>query len=176
MAPYTAHRLAPRCLLTLGLGSGDAETNKVHPKHTHSTGDTLPNATWPNRMHLGLHDCINLLLLLFFFFSILLFISGSQLSCHTLPVPVQLTWLKTLESHCMGLSSSSRCLSLNASWTTYRLMVQNALKLQSPLHPAPPSVETLGRALVFLKMGCIISQIFFSAPTSYLSMTVSHVP
>ena len=76
----------------------------------------------------------------------------------------------------MGLSSSSRCSSLNASWTTYRLMVQNALKLQSPLHPAPPSVEVLGRALVFLKMGCIISQIFFSSPTSYLSMTVSHVP
>ena len=46
-----------------------------HPKHTHSTGDTLPNATWPNRMHLGLHDCINLLLLFFFNSSVHLWIS-----------------------------------------------------------------------------------------------------
>lgn len=68
VAPYTAHRLVPMCLLTLGLGSGDAETNKVYPKHIHSTGDTLPNTTWPHRTHLGLHDCINLLLLFFFQF------------------------------------------------------------------------------------------------------------
>ena len=55
VAPYTAHRLVPMCLLTLGLGSGDAETNKVHPKHTHSTGDTLTllgltECTWASMM------------------------------------------------------------------------------------------------------------------------------
>ena len=49
VAPYTAHRLAPRCLLTLGLGSGDAETKCIPSTRTAQEIPCL--------MLLGLTEC-----------------------------------------------------------------------------------------------------------------------
>ena len=46
-----------------GLGSGEAERDKMHPKQIPSPGDTPVNMARPNRIHLGLHVFTNLLLI-----------------------------------------------------------------------------------------------------------------
>lgn len=143
---------------------GDAETNKVYPKHIHSTGDTLPNTTWPHRTHSG-PSRLHKLASVFFQFFCLLF--ESQLSCHISPVPVQLTWLQTQDSHCMGLSSSSRRSSLNAPMDYLQAHGPGHTYTAVPRHPAPPlHSSSWSCSTVFLKWAAFSSQVFFSAPMS----------
>ena len=154
VAPYTAPRLVPMCLLTLGLGSEDAETNKVHPEHTHSTGDTLPNTTWPNRMHLGLHDCINLL---FFQLSSVYF------------------WISTIMPY--FTCASSTYLAVDSRFTLHGPLILTQaerpvgyLQAPGPGYTAVPTASCPSLcssfrscSTTFLEMGCTLSSIFFSS-------------
>ena len=159
VAPYTAPRLVPMCLLTLGLGSGDADTNKLHSKHTHSTGDTLPNTTWPNRMHLGLHDCINLLIFFFFQLSSVYF------------------WISTIMPY--FTCASSTYLAVDSRFTLHGPLILTQVEhpvgcLQAPgpgyTETAVPTASCPSLcssswlcSTTFLEMGCTLSSIFFSS-------------
>lgn len=149
------------------LGSGDAVRNKRHPKWTH-TGNTPPNTTWPNRIHLGLHVCK--LISSLFFVSLYSVCSWIPTIMLCLPVPVQLTWLQPQDSPCIRASYS------HPVWTCLGIPTSSWSWTQSAAPTAPCLFLSGSSGLspsTFLEVGCINFKVFFYF---YIPISVSDSP